>query len=116
MFAWGKFGLGNSICSPVMPGKTFRSTSSNVNNNQHYVSPWWAPTIVKDSAHVIVCGNDRNQIQLEWMPGYGADNKILVKSGEDIILNRKVLSAQVQNGGVLLENRNGRMERVHSLW
>ena len=118
MVAWDKFELGNSICSPVMPGTTLSGASANVdyNGNNHYSSPWWAPAVAKGTMHAFMCGKGRNLIQLEWMPGYGTENKILVKNGKNVILNRKVLSAQVKNDGLALAYRHGRTETVSSLW
>ena len=114
-FAWERFGLRSSVCSPVIPGSVFGKTKVYVGDAVHFLSPWWAPPSVKESMHTLVCGESQNQVKLEWIPGNGDENKIVVKSGEHVLLNKKVTSVEVKTDRIVL-NRRGRMETVSSLW
>ena len=104
-----------SVCSPVMPGSVFGKANVHVGDAAHFLSPWWAPSSVKESMHDLVCGEDQKQVKLEWIPGHGDENKIVIKSGEHVLLNKKVTSVEVKTDRIVL-NRRGRVETVSSLW
>ena len=101
----------NAICSPVVPGRTLKSSGV----NKYFEAPWWVPTQMKKEVFLQLCGGDQ-PTKLEWI-AEGAESKLTVTQNKKVILNRRLLSsAEIFANRIRLWGRKGQGEEHSIVW
>lgn len=108
---------GDAICAPCSPG-TNLADSTFIGE-----APWWAPEPTKESMFNLLCGSSRTRTRIEWSGGNGSSMLAVInanskepRSKQDILLEKKALTATVGADKIRAKRANGKSEDITAPW